>query len=182
MFEPNGAVFQWMWTDPQVGNCWCILAGGVCMYSFPIWLYCDDVSKNQSKRWNKHYSFLFLAAGLPCALFQHECHVQQMRSLQMRDNTIQELHNIIADARSLGNVSKIQAHKTSTGFKDTFLETFLEWMHLLYRSESSRHEKQAALDNFMSMLPANIKMLRPVWQIQGMFILSMLCMSSIQKH
>ena len=75
MFEPNGAVFQWTRTDPQVGNRWRILASGARVYSFPIWLYCDDVSGNQSKRWNKHYSFLFSAAGLPRALFQHESHV-----------------------------------------------------------------------------------------------------------
>ncbi|KAF8263906.1 hypothetical protein EI94DRAFT_1703635 [Lactarius quietus] len=39
-------------TDPEVGNHW-----------------------NQSKRWNKHYSFLFSAAGLPHALFQHKYNV-----------------------------------------------------------------------------------------------------------
>jgi hypothetical protein len=33
--------------------------------AFPIWLYCDDTSGNRSKKWNKHHSWLFTAAGLP---------------------------------------------------------------------------------------------------------------------
>ena len=75
MLEPNGSIFKWTQTDQEVGNCWCVIAGGACVYSFPIWLYYDNVSRNQSKRWNKHYSFLFSAAGLPCALFQHKYNV-----------------------------------------------------------------------------------------------------------
>lgn len=35
------------------------------MYSFPIWLYCDDTSGNLSKKWNCHNSWLFTPAGLP---------------------------------------------------------------------------------------------------------------------
>ena len=30
-----------------------------------MWLYCDDTSGNLSKKWNKHNSILFTAAGLP---------------------------------------------------------------------------------------------------------------------
>jgi hypothetical protein len=86
-----------------------------------------------------------------------------------RESTIQELHTIIADAGLVGNVSKIRAQKTSTGIKDTFLETYLNWMHLSYKSKSSRQDKQVALDNFRSTLPANTKMLSPVWRIRGMY-------------
>ena len=96
----------------------------------------------------------------------------QIGSLRTRDTTIQELHSIIEEAGSIGNISKIRAHKTSTGIKDTFLETFLDWMHLSYKSESSKSEKQVALDKFKLTLPMNTKMLSPVWQIRGMFILS----------
>ena len=91
-----------------------------------------------------------------------------------RDNTLQELHNIIADAGSIGNISKIRAHKTSTGIKDTFLEAYLKLMHQSYKSKSTRHDKQTALDNFRETLPANIRMLSPVWQIRGRFTFTLL--------
>jgi hypothetical protein len=97
----------------------------------------------------------------------HVTHFVETGTSRTRDNTIQELHTIIADAGLVSNVSKIQAHKTSTGIKDTFLETFLDWMHLLYKSKSSQHEKQVALDNFKSMLLANAELLSPVWRIRG---------------
>ncbi|KAI9435019.1 hypothetical protein BJY52DRAFT_1131296, partial [Lactarius psammicola] len=316
-FLPVTPIFivQWTQTDPKVGNRWRVLAGGAHVYSLPIWLYCDDISGNQSKKWNKHYSFLFSVAGLPRVLFQHKynvhflctsniapslemldsvvsqfevawktgiwawdyihkdrvlvipfvaallgdnpmqsefachvgpggkmlcriCHVKgldvstnktpsqtaptpihgadgghatpdsigtsdgnsdsstdntcapangrkrklesmqemveritrfiHIGSLRTRDNTLQELHTIITDAGSVGKVSKIKAHKTSTGIKDTFLDAFLERMHLSYRDISTRHEKQVALDNFRATLPANTSMLSPVWQIQGL--------------
>ena len=84
-------------------------------------------------------------------------------------STLHELHTIIEDAGSVGNISKIRAHKTSTGIKDTFLETFLDWMHLSYKDKPSRHEKQVSLDRFKSTLPENANMLSPVWRIRGMF-------------
>lgn len=89
----------------------------------------------------------------------------QIRSLQTRDTTIQELHSIIEEAGLIGNISKICTHKMLTGIKDTFLETFLNWMHLLYKSKSSKSEKQVALDKFKLMLPMNTKMLSPLWWI-----------------
>ncbi|KAL1662140.1 hypothetical protein GGF50DRAFT_59618 [Schizophyllum commune] len=52
-------------SDPINGNAWRKKARGHRSVSFPIWLYCDDTSGNVSKRWNKHNSFLFTAAGLP---------------------------------------------------------------------------------------------------------------------
>ena len=101
MFEPNGTIFPWTRTDPKVGNCWRVLAGGSRVYSFPIWLYCDDVSGNQSKKWNKHYSFLFSAAGLPRALFQHEYNVHFLCTsniaapLEMMDGIVNQLEYVL---------------------------------------------------------------------------------------
>ncbi|KAL4074425.1 hypothetical protein V8B97DRAFT_2022685 [Scleroderma yunnanense] len=57
----------WTLTKPHKGNKWHALAKGAHVYGFPIWLYCDDTSGNLSKCWNKHNSFLFTPAGLPCA-------------------------------------------------------------------------------------------------------------------
>ena len=75
VLEPNGSVLAWTQTDPKVGNRWCALADGARMVSFLLWLYCDDVLGNQSKKWNKHHSFLFLAASLPRSLSQQEYNV-----------------------------------------------------------------------------------------------------------
>ena len=91
--------------------------------------------------------------------------VAQTGSPRTRDSTLQELHSMIAEAGSIGNISKIRVHKTFTGIKDTFLEMFLELMHQSYKSEVSRHDKQVALDNFRQTLPANKNMLSPVWRI-----------------
>jgi len=96
----------------------------------------------------------------------------QMGSPRTRDGTLQELRTIIADAHSVGNITKIRAHKTSTGIKDTFLETYLGLMYQSYKGKVNRREKQIALDNFRATLPRNPdSMLSPVWRIQGMFTL-----------
>ncbi|KAF8260388.1 hypothetical protein EI94DRAFT_1773711 [Lactarius quietus] len=256
----NGHVFNWTQTDPEVGNRWHVLAGG-------------------ARVWNKHYLFLFLAAGLPRALFQHEynvhflctsnlatllemmdgivsqlkvawktgiwawdcvhsdhvlvipfvaallgdnpmqskfaCHVGPGGKFLCRicdvkgvDGSINEFHSPIvpmstdganggrttpdsigtsdgdgnssADARAPATgwkrklksmqdmVARICAHKTSTGIKDTFLETFLEWMHLSHKNKSGRYDKHVTLDRFKATLPESTSMLSPVWQIQGL--------------
>ncbi|KAI5899310.1 uncharacterized protein SCHCODRAFT_02482378 [Schizophyllum commune H4-8] len=51
------------WTEP-LPNPWRTKANGKRVFTPPIELYCDDTSGNQSKRWNKHNSFLFTLAGL----------------------------------------------------------------------------------------------------------------------
>ncbi|KAF9063909.1 hypothetical protein BDP27DRAFT_1475482 [Rhodocollybia butyracea] len=56
---------RWKLTNPVLGNPWHECAQGAQCLSFPIWLYCNDTSGNTSKKWNKHNSFLFTAAGLP---------------------------------------------------------------------------------------------------------------------
>ncbi|KAE9383178.1 hypothetical protein BT96DRAFT_1039175 [Gymnopus androsaceus JB14] len=56
---------NWKLTNPVIGNPWHERANGAPCLSFLIWLYCDDTSGNTSKKWNKHNSFLFTAAGLP---------------------------------------------------------------------------------------------------------------------
>ena len=51
------------WEEP-LPNPWRLKAKGKRVFTPPIDLYCDDTSGNQSKRWNKHNSFLFTLAGL----------------------------------------------------------------------------------------------------------------------
>ena len=107
----------------------------------------------------------------------HVTQFVQIGSPHMKDKTLQVLHTIVTDVGTVSNVSKIWAHKTSTGIKDTFLETFLEWMHLSYKNKSNRYKKQVALDHFRSTLLAHTSMFSPMWQIWGIFILSVACLS-----
>jgi hypothetical protein len=46
-------------------NPWRAKAKGRRVFSTPIWTWCDDTSGNESKKWNKHNSYLFTLAGLP---------------------------------------------------------------------------------------------------------------------
>ena len=42
------------------------------MFSVPIKLWCDDVSGNKSKQWNKHYNWCWTHGGLPLELQNQE--------------------------------------------------------------------------------------------------------------
>ncbi|KAL1658102.1 hypothetical protein GGF50DRAFT_67939 [Schizophyllum commune] len=68
----------WTRTNPRVGNKWRERAKGRPVRAFPLWTYCDDVSGNTSKKWNKHTSWLFTAAGLPRRLVHREYNVHFM--------------------------------------------------------------------------------------------------------
>ncbi|KIJ50446.1 hypothetical protein M422DRAFT_107014, partial [Sphaerobolus stellatus SS14] len=57
-------------------NKWHLKTKGFPVYSVPIWLYCDDTSGNQSKKWNKHNSYLFTLARLPRQEVLKEYNVQ----------------------------------------------------------------------------------------------------------
>lgn len=63
----NNIIHPWRLTSSENGfaNRWRALAKGHEVMNFAMWLYCDDTSGNVSKKWNKHNSFLFTAAGLP---------------------------------------------------------------------------------------------------------------------
>ena len=63
------------WDHPTSGNRWRAIANGKRVLSLPIWMYCDDTSGNKSKKWNKHNSFLFSAAGLPREELQKEYNI-----------------------------------------------------------------------------------------------------------
>ncbi|KAG8953004.1 hypothetical protein FRC03_011958 [Tulasnella sp. 419] len=78
-------------------NPWRTKAHGRRVLSFPIWLYCDDTSGNVSKKWNKHNSFLFTAAGLPRKHVQREYNVHFLSTsniappLEMLDGIVEQL-------------------------------------------------------------------------------------------
>lgn len=65
--------------------------------TYMMWLYCDDTSGNRSKKWNKHNSFLFTAAGLPAEFVHKEYNIHFLCTsniappLEMLDGIVDEL-------------------------------------------------------------------------------------------
>ncbi|KAI0819396.1 hypothetical protein BC628DRAFT_1506524 [Trametes gibbosa] len=94
---PQSGISPWTHTDPEVGNRWRGQAKGHRVVAFPIWLYCDDTSGNLSKKWNKHNSFLFTAAGLPRHLVHREYSIHFLATsniappLEMLDGIVEQL-------------------------------------------------------------------------------------------
>ncbi|KAF8148334.1 hypothetical protein K438DRAFT_1625608, partial [Mycena galopus ATCC 62051] len=95
--QRNGTLRKWKQTDPTEGNRWRKLSAGHRVLAFPIWLYCDDTSGNTSKKWNKHNSFLFTAAGLPRKCVHHESNIHFLSTsniappLEMLDGIVDQL-------------------------------------------------------------------------------------------
>ena len=94
---PNEPLGRWTRTNPIIGNKWRARANGHQVFAFPIWLYCDDTSGNQSKKWNKHNSFLFTPAGLKSEHSHKEYNVHFLATsniappLEMLDGIVQQL-------------------------------------------------------------------------------------------
>jgi hypothetical protein len=87
----------WVLTDPCVGNQWRAKAQGARVYAFHVLAYCDDTSGNKSKKWNKHNSILFSAAGLPREEAQKEYNIHflatsnQAPPLEMMDGFVEQI-------------------------------------------------------------------------------------------
>ncbi|KAH9812707.1 hypothetical protein DFH28DRAFT_1061525, partial [Melampsora americana] len=84
-------------------NEWRKKADGRIIRHVPLILYCDDLSGNVSKRWNKHIAFYFTLAGLPSKLSNQEynCHFLSTSNtagaLELADPLIDELNNLITE-------------------------------------------------------------------------------------
>ncbi|KAJ7020784.1 hypothetical protein C8F04DRAFT_1213983 [Mycena alexandri] len=95
--EKAGEIKKWTHTKPKEGNRWRNLSTGHRVLAFPIWLYCDDTSGNTSKKWNKHNSFLFTAAGLPRKFVHRESNIHFLSTsnvappLEMLDGIVDQL-------------------------------------------------------------------------------------------
>jgi hypothetical protein len=61
----SDVLVPWTHTNPVLGNRWRALAKGHRTLCLLLWMYCNDTSGNQSKKWNEYNSFLFTLAGLP---------------------------------------------------------------------------------------------------------------------
>lgn len=100
MDSVDGFITPWTLTNPKDGNRWRAIADGARVYSFPIWLYCDDTSGNLSKKWNKHNSFLFTPAGLPRRFVHQEYNVHFLCTsniappLEMLDGIVDQLESV----------------------------------------------------------------------------------------
>ncbi|KAJ7056477.1 hypothetical protein C8F01DRAFT_1311424 [Mycena amicta] len=95
--SPLTPMAPWTLTDPTCGNRWRKQSNGHRVVTFPVWLYCDDTSGNTSKKWNKHNSFLFTAAGLPQRLVHLESNIHFLSTsniappLEMLDGIVDQL-------------------------------------------------------------------------------------------
>ncbi|KAH9816315.1 hypothetical protein DFH28DRAFT_966741 [Melampsora americana] len=84
-------------------NEWRKKADGRIIQHVPLILYCDDLSGNVSKRWNKHIAFYFILAGLPSKLSNQEynCHFlitsNTAGALELADPLIDELNNLMTE-------------------------------------------------------------------------------------
>ncbi|RPD56808.1 hypothetical protein L226DRAFT_513548 [Lentinus tigrinus ALCF2SS1-7] len=96
----DNGIHPWTYTNPACGNPWRARAmkNNRChrVVAFPMWLYCDDTSGNMSKKWNKHNSWLFTAAGLPRELAQQEANVHFL-STSNTAPPLEMLHGIVGD-------------------------------------------------------------------------------------
>ncbi|KAJ3727642.1 hypothetical protein C8R42DRAFT_755301 [Lentinula raphanica] len=89
----------WTYTTADDGflNRWRVRSHGRRVYSFPMWLYCDDTSGNVSKKWNKHNSFLFTAAGLSREHVHKQSNIHFLSTsnlappLEMLDGVVEQL-------------------------------------------------------------------------------------------
>ncbi|KAI5990253.1 hypothetical protein EDD15DRAFT_2453804 [Pisolithus albus] len=100
IIETRGdGILPWTLTDPTVGNEWRLRARGHRVLTYMIWLYCDDTSGNMSKKWNKHNSFPFTAAGLPRVMVHKESSIHFLATsniappLEMLDGIVDQLEH-----------------------------------------------------------------------------------------
>lgn len=93
----------WLHTNQDSGslNSWRIKAKNHRVLTFAMWVYCDDTSGNVSKKWNKHNSFLFTAAGLPREHVHRQSNIHFLSTsnlappLEMLDGFVDQLEYVI---------------------------------------------------------------------------------------
>ncbi|KAE9398389.1 hypothetical protein BT96DRAFT_957615 [Gymnopus androsaceus JB14] len=97
--QPNEGLSPWTHTNWDTGslNPWRIKAKNHRVLIFAMWVYCNDTSGNVSKKWNKHNSFLFTAAGLPREHFHRQSNIHFLSTsnlappLEMLDGFVDQL-------------------------------------------------------------------------------------------
>ncbi|KAH9816664.1 hypothetical protein DFH28DRAFT_1158132 [Melampsora americana] len=90
-------------TEAPTINSWRKKANGRIIRNVPLVLYCDDLSGNKSKRWNKHIAFYFTLAGLPPKLSNQEynCHFvttsNTAAALELADPLVDDLNELMTN-------------------------------------------------------------------------------------
>jgi len=121
-------VSAWEHTNPLIGNWWRHQAKGKCVLSLPLWLYCDDTSGNQSKKWNEHNSFLFTLAGLPGSETSKEynihfiCTSNLAPPLEMLDGVVQQIEYIFFSL-----CHEVVANYSSSFYRNAHKEGIVAW-------------------------------------------------------
>ncbi|KAH9815040.1 hypothetical protein DFH28DRAFT_1166770 [Melampsora americana] len=86
--------------EMAIHNPWRAKACGRIIRHVPLVLYCDDLSGNVSKRWNKHIAFYFTLAGLPPKFSNQEynCHFlttsNRAGALELADPVVDSLNHL----------------------------------------------------------------------------------------
>ncbi|KAJ3967685.1 hypothetical protein EV361DRAFT_769198, partial [Lentinula raphanica] len=97
--QNDSQLIEWTYTSSAEGyqNAWRVKAKGHRVLTFAMWLYCDNTSGNVSKKWNKHNSFLFTAAGLPQEHVHRQSNIHFLSTsnlappLEMLDGLVEQL-------------------------------------------------------------------------------------------
>ncbi|KAI5890875.1 uncharacterized protein SCHCODRAFT_02690755 [Schizophyllum commune H4-8] len=89
-----------------------VKARGKQIFSVPIWVYCDDMSGNTSKKWNKHNSILFTLAGLPPRLAHllYNIHFLSTSNLAAPLEMFERLVKSVQEIREQGGVEVYDCH------------------------------------------------------------------------
>ncbi|KAG9096191.1 hypothetical protein FS749_008953 [Ceratobasidium sp. UAMH 11750] len=114
---PNGIPDDAVPWDKPVENPWRARANGKEVIAVPILGYCDDTSGNQSKKWNKHNSYLFVLAGLPKEDTQSPYHVHFLAT----SNIASPLEMLEAIAKESEEAAKEGVWAYSAAKQDTVL-------------------------------------------------------------
>ncbi|KAG2046570.1 hypothetical protein BDR06DRAFT_985533 [Suillus hirtellus] len=84
------------------------------------------------------------------------CRICKIGEPRHKNETIAELKSMFTHASTAGNQTQIKQRKTSTGIKDTFLDSFLNHLAESYcKIQGGNKAKQEALDRVKETLPEN---------------------------
>ncbi|KAG1740436.1 uncharacterized protein EDB91DRAFT_1282289 [Suillus paluster] len=115
--DPTGYIKPW--AEPLT-NPWRLKANGHRVVAYPVLLYCDDTSGNQSKKWNEHNTFLMNAAGLPREHMQWEhnlsfiCTSNIAPPLEMLEGIVEQIESCQETGKDVTDMLEVGGVKRET--------------------------------------------------------------------